>query len=340
MAARHRGRRTPLPDQVILPSEPARAVEAPRRSKLVGIFDDRERAQTLLTVLEELVVPPPEAVTLFEEGATAWRLEAYFAHLVDLGEVTRILEELTGWQLPDLAIEHVPALNWVAISQAALPPVRAGRFIVHGSHDRGRVPRGPNAILIDAGEAFGTAHHATTEGCLVAIDRLTRRRRFRRVLDLGCGSGVLAIAARRAMPAATTRIIATDIDPEAVRVARENAGANGVGRRLEVIVASGVKHAKLRGPHKFDLVIANILAGPLIMMAKEISRIVAPKGVLVLSGLLVHQAPEVTAAYVAADFLLASCTRRNGWATLVLIRRRTSVTRRRAAGGAKARHAA
>ncbi len=162
----------------------------------------------------------------------------------------------------------------MAISQAALPPVIAGRFVVHGSHDRGRIPYGPRAIVVDAGEAFGTAHHATTLGCLLAIDKLARAGRFRRVLDLGCGSGVLAIAAARCMRGA--QVIATDSDPIAVEVARANADANGA-RRIATACALGLDHPWLRHAAPFDLIIANILAGPLRTLAGSVSTLAAPR---------------------------------------------------------------
>ena len=138
----------------------------------------------------------------------------------------------------------MPQENWVRISQEALPPVAAGRFTIHGSHDRHRVPQGPNSILIDAGEAFGTAHHATTQGCLAAIDRAMRIRNYDRILDLGCGSGVLAIAAARLSPWAT--ILASDLDRQSVVVAKENMRAHGVGSRITTVVAGGLNHPLLR----------------------------------------------------------------------------------------------
>ncbi|MEW5964485.1 MAG: 50S ribosomal protein L11 methyltransferase [Pseudomonadota bacterium] len=289
-------------------------------TKLVASVATQWLASRVATALGELVDPAPDAVTMFEEGSGA-RVEAYYDQPVDPNVLRARLTELLGDPAPDLAIEPVPAENWVVISQAALPPVRAGRFVVHGSHDRGRIPLGPGAILIDAGAAFGTAHHATTAGCLLAIDRATRRRRFRSVLDLGCGTGVLAIAARRALAGSGTRIIATDIDPDAVRVARENVRANREGLRIDVLLADGLSHPRLRSAAGFDLVVANILAGPLAMLAKDVRRITAPRGVLVLSGILLGQAAAVVAAYRAQGFTLLRFDRRAEWATLALVRR-------------------
>ncbi len=260
-------------------------------------------ARALAGALENLFEPAPEAVTQFEDGADAWRIEAYFADPPDLEALAAQLASAAGQALPQLALEEVPDLNWVAISQAALPPVSAGRFVVHGSHDCGRIPHGPNALLIDAGEAFGTAHHATTQGCLLAIDRLTRSAHFRHVLDLGCGSGVLAIAAARALPRAD--ILATDNDPEAIAVAAANAKANGVGQRIAFACAKGLAHPWLRHAAPFELVVANILAAPLRALAPDLAKALRRGGTLVLSGLLNPEAPEIISCYVAQGFRLS-----------------------------------
>jgi ribosomal protein L11 methyltransferase len=289
------------------------------RRKLSTRVATLDLARSLAGALENLPEPAPDAVTQFEDGPNAWRVEAYFAGDADLAAVGAALSAALGDRLPALEQTEVPDLNWVAISQAALPPVQAGRFIVHGSHDRGRVPHGPNAITIDAGEAFGTAHHATTLGCLMTIDKLARSRAFRRVLDLGCGSGVLAIAAARALPRA--EVIATDSDPLAITVAAANAKANGM-QRIAFACAGGVAHPWLRHAAPFDLVIANILAGPLRALASGIAAIVRPGGIVVLSGILEPEAPAVVAAYAAQKFALAEHRRSAGWSTLTLRRAR------------------
>jgi ribosomal protein L11 methyltransferase len=289
------------------------------QSKLSLRTGDAALARALCGALENLLEPPPDAVTQFEDGPGAWRIEAYFSARPDMEAVTPLLSAVTGDGLPPLEIVDIPDLNWVAISQAALPPVAAGRFTVHGSHDRGRIPRGPNTILVDAGEAFGTAHHATTQGCLEAIDHLTRRRSFARILDLGCGSGVLAIAAARALPRA--QILASDNDPEAVAVASANATANGVGNRIAFACASGLDHPWLRHAAPFDLVVANILAGPLCELAPAVARAMGPGGMLVLSGILNHEAAAVVAAYAAQGFALQQHRRIAGWSALTLTKR-------------------
>ncbi len=294
--------------------------------KVTADFSDRQLAYRVGSTLQDILEPTPDALTVFETGAATWRVEAYFDDAHDdetVNDTERDFHaEIAAYvsdPLPDFVIEDVPDLNWVALSQAALPPVAAGRFTIHGSHDRGRVPRGPTAILIDAGEAFGTAHHATTHGCLLAIDRLLRTHTFATVLDLGCGSGVLAIAIAKALPRAA--IIATDLDRQSVKVATENVRLNGVANRIALATASGVDHMWLRQSPPFSLVIANILAGPLIRLAPAMARIVERGGTLLLSGILIPQAPQVIAAYRSAGFHLVTHDRITGWSTLTLKRR-------------------
>lgn len=291
----------------------------PKSCKLSAETTDRDLALALAGALEDLLDPAPDAVTRFESGAGAWRVEAYFSGAPDLARLGAQLGGLIGRAPPPLACECVPDLNWVAISQAALPPVQAGRFTIHGTHDRGRIARGPNTILIDAGEAFGTAHHATTLGCLEAIDRLTRSRTFARVLDLGCGSGVLGIAAARALPRA--EIVASDFDPEAVRVAEANARANGVASRVALACATGLAHPWLRHAAPFDLVIANILPDPLTALAPDVVRALRHGGMLVLSGLLQTEALAIIAVYAARGLVLEEHRRISGWSTLTLLKR-------------------
>lgn len=290
-------------------------------SKVTADFSDRQLAYRAGGTLQDFIEPAPEAMTVFENGIGCWRVEAYFE---DSGGSTLInvinsqLATIIADPLPTFHSEIVPDLNWVALSQAALPPVDAGRFTIYGSHDASRVGRGPMSILIDAGEAFGTAHHATTHGCLLAIDRLMRIQTFKTVLDLGCGTGVLAIAVAKALPRAN--IIATDLDPQSIKVATENVRLNGVASRIALTVASGVDHMWLRQAPPIDLVIANILAGPLITLAPAMARTVARGGTLLLSGILIPQAPEVIAAYRSAGFRLQRHDRIAGWSTLTLVR--------------------
>ena len=267
-------------------------------------------------LLGELIAPEPLAVTLFEARPPCFTVEVYYEVRPQMEVIGPALAALGGLGIPSL--DQVPDLNWVAISQAALPPIEAGRLLVHGSHDRARFAMRRTAIEIEAGEAFGTGHNPTTAGCLVALDALTRRRSVRRVLDLGCGSGVLAIAATRLHPAA--EVLAVDSDPIATEVAAANARLNRVGRRLTVLTATSFAHPKLRRPQAFDLLLANILPRPLIVLAPQMYRAVAPGGIAVLSGLLNQQARAVAMRYRAAGFRILNWQRRAGWTILSLQR--------------------
>ena len=211
----------------------------PRLHKVVVDFAERDLAHRVAGVLQDLIEPAPDALTIFEQARQTGGSRPITPRRPISPSSTARVQDLLGVRVPALREIEVPDLDWVALSQAALPPVAAGRFTVYGSHDRGRVPRGPNAILIDAGEAFGTAHHATTFGCLAALDALTRRGRFVRVLDLGCGSGVLAIALACALPRAA--ILATDLDAPPSRWRGATCGATGwrgASRRLRPMVST------------------------------------------------------------------------------------------------------
>lgn len=291
--------------------------------KLTAVTVERSQAMRVASALQDLLDPPPSALSVFEdrlgEAQIEWRIEAYFDEPTDAASLTEHVAGMLGESIPMFEAEEVPDLNWVAISQAALPPVFGRRFIVHGSHDRDRVPQGPNALTIEAGEAFGTAHHATTYGCLVALERLASRRSIAKVLDLGCGSGVLAIAAARLWPKAS--VSASDIDAQSIVVARENAAVNRVEARIKYAVCAGVDAPLLRAGGPYDLVVANILAEPLTMLSKDVRRAVSPQGVLILSGLLNHEADMVAAHYRAQGFAIASHFRNAGWSVLELVRR-------------------
>ena len=256
------------------------------------------------------------ATAAFEEPAIGtWYVDAYYdAPPSLLSILTRIGALIDPVRPP--TIEDVPEENWVAVSQAALPPVDVGGFLVHGAHDRARVGRRWRAIEIDAGEAFGTAHHATTQGCLSALDHLARRHPFRCILDLGCGSGLLAIAAARLWPRAS--VAASDIDPIAIEVARANAALNGAGPRIRFVAAPGLAHPRLRDLEPFDLVVANILAGPLIRLAPQLGKAVRPGAIVVLSGILGEQVREVVAIYAMSGFRLLRKEVDHNWATLTL----------------------
>jgi ribosomal protein L11 methyltransferase len=278
---------------------------------------DLAAGQAAAAALGEIHTAPPLAVTLFEDGAPAHVVEAYYDSAPALDAIAQALASISGSGEP--IIEALRDRNWVAVSQASLAPIAAGRFIVHGSHDRARFAQRRWAIEIDAGEAFGTGYNATTTLCLEAIDTLARRQPFERVLDLGCGTGILAIAAARAWPRA--RVRAADNDPVATAIARDNVRLNRVARRVRVLDAAGFAHPLLRGSGAFDLVLANILARTLVELAPDMRRAVRPGGIAVLSGLLGHQVREVSAVYAAAGFRLLEHRRRGDWAAITLVRR-------------------
>ncbi len=216
------------------------------------------------------------------------------------------------------AILEVPQADWVAETQKSLPPVHAGRFIVHGSHDRAKTAS-QFAIEIDAGRAFGTAHHGTTKGCLLAIGALPADLHPEAGLDLGTGSGILAIAAAKVF-SHRIRMTAADIDPVAVAVARENCLKNGAAASVSLFVGDGFKP---RGAYKnapFDLIVANILAKPLLKLAPRLGFLTKRGGMLVLSGILTEQAREILARYRATGFYLIRRRDLEGWATLTLRR--------------------
>jgi len=257
---------------------------------------------------------PTVATTEQKDGS--WTVEIYFEDALDEDALAALTEAELG---PGAAftMSDLPDENWVEKSLEGLKPVRAGRFLVHGSHDRDKVRINDVAIEIEAGLAFGTGHHGTTAGCLAAIDALGKARRYARVLDLGTGTGVLAIAMAKAWK---RKVLATDIDPVAVRVAAENARANGVGPLVETAVAAGFGHPIFSTRAPFDLVVANILAGPLIALSAPLARRLAPRATVVLSGLLVDQGPRVVSAYRRQGLRLVRATEREGWLTLVLER--------------------
>ncbi|WP_397244256.1 50S ribosomal protein L11 methyltransferase [Paracoccus mutanolyticus] len=207
-----------------------------------------------------------------------------------------------AWGADPFVLSELPEVDWVAHVRRELSPVEAGRFFVHGSHDADRVPEGAEALLIEAAMAFGTGHHATTRGCLLALDRLVSEGfQPRRIVDVGCGTAVLAMAAARVFPVI---VLAGDIDPQAVDVARANVIANGLLGRVECVEAVGFDHPLIEGAAPFDLVFANILKQPLIDLVPDMARYVAPGGHAILSGILATQADAVVAAYAAGGLRL------------------------------------
>jgi len=278
----------------------ARGPRADAEAAAVALDNDAETEALTYSILEE------------DEAHDVWRIDAFPNEAGEAAAIRRVLAGFAGLRV---AVETLADADWLAMSLSGLPPVRAGRFFVYGAHDKGLAP--PNAVnlRIEAGAAFGTGHHGTTEGCLSAFDRLLKARRFERVLDVGCGTGVLAIAAART----GSRIaLGTDIDKPSVRIANENAELNRAEARF--VHASGLNAAVVRDDGPYDLVFANILAPPLVALAQDIKTALKPGGMAILSGLLRTQERRVLAAYVSRGFRLERRLHRDAWATLTLVR--------------------
>lgn len=257
-----------------------------------------------------------------EDDVERWRLDAYTEVEPDAAMIAAIRALVPSADGIEPAIEQLTDADWVAMSQQGLEPIREGRFIVHTEAHPVTVQPGERAFLINAGQAFGTGHHATTSGCLAMLDALADQH-FGNVIDLGTGTGLLAFAARHLWPRA--RVTATDIDPVAIEVTDENARLNGV-ERVDLVVADGARDSGITAAAPYDLILANILAGPLIAMAPEIAAIAAPNATIVLAGLLATQAEAVQAAYRAAGCTVERADTRGDWTILRLIAAAVPIT--------------
>jgi ribosomal protein L11 methyltransferase len=284
---------------------------------LAVLTTGEQSARRVAALVAESFSSDDVAVSFTEAGRGSWRVAIYFGTEPNRDAVQALVAAAAGAETAaGLSYERIAAADWVSASLAGLKPVAAGRFVVHGAHDRAGVPVNRIGIEIEAALAFGTGHHGTTRGCLLAIDLLCKSRpQPKKILDLGTGTGVLAIAAARAW---RRRVLATDIDAAAVRVARENARLNRAGPTVEFVTAHGVTAPAIRDRAPFDLVLANILLGPLQRLAAPLVNIVAPGGHVVLSGLMNAQANAALAAYHALK--LERRIEIDGWTTLVMKR--------------------
>jgi ribosomal protein L11 methyltransferase len=277
---------------------------------------DEQTAKRVVDLLTESFFEGQAAIAASEGPGGRWDIAVHFAEAPDEASIRDLVALAAGSDVArDASFDTVEAKDWVKATLDELVPVRAGRFIVHGQHDRLKVPANKLGIEIEAALAFGTGHHGTTRGCLVLLDHVLKARYPRRVLDLGTGTGVLAIAAAKALHG---KVLASDIDPSSVQVAAENAGLNGAGNLVRAIRATGFSAPQFakRGP--FDLVLANILANPLRQMATPMARHLAPSALVILSGLLPHQTSAVIAAYRARGLVLLRELRIEGWSSLLL----------------------
>jgi ribosomal protein L11 methyltransferase len=261
-----------------------------------------------------------DAVSAFETAPEEWRVEAYRQSRLsspEFGAQLALAAVAAGGTLAEFGEESLPSRDWLAENQLSFPPLRVGRFFVYGSHYAGKVPAGAIGIAIDAATAFGTGEHPSTRGCLLALERLARRRRFHRPLDIGTGTGILSIATAKLLH---RKVLAGDIDPRAICVARHNAARNGVTGLVQSRSAPGYGDRLIRRS-RYDLILSNILARPLAVMAADLTHRLAPGGRAVLSGLLRRQEPIVLAPHrgcgIALDYRLVI----DGWSTVVMRRR-------------------
>jgi ribosomal protein L11 methyltransferase len=294
-----------------MPSTPTPSTH--RASFAIG---NEQTARRVVDLLTESFFDGQAAIAAFEGAGGRWDITVHFAEAPDQASIRELVGIAAGDNVAQgIRFDTVEAKDWVKATLEELVPVRAGRFIVHGRHDRAKVPSNKLGIEIEAALAFGTGHHGTTRGCLQLLDHVLKARHPRRVLDLGTGSGVLAIAAAKALHGA---VLASDIDPASVQVAHDNARLNQVGNLVRTIRATGFSAPQFMAHAPFDLVLANILANPLRQMATPMTRHLAPSALVILSGLLPSQAGSVMAAYRARGLVLLRHLRIEGWSSLLL----------------------
>jgi len=283
-----------------------------------------DTAGRIARALDETDALTALSVSYFDLGNGQYEVSVLYGEMPPENALNALIgQAAAGDAVTPLTIEEMAPADWVTLSQGQRAPVRAGRFVIHGSHDRDSVPPSRFAIEIDASNAFGTAHHASTRGCLLALDELAKRGRPDLVLDLGTGSGVLAIAAARVFDRA---VVATDNDPVAVAIAANNARKAGVAQQVHAVVAEGFAHPALRRIRP-DLILANILARPLSGMAPAMARTLLPGGIAILSGLTAAQSRAIEARYCSHGFALEKRIILDGWATLILGRRSARLLR-------------
>jgi ribosomal protein L11 methyltransferase len=289
----------------------------PSTHRATFAIGDEQTAKRVVDLLTESFFEGQAAIAAFERpGDGRWDITVHFADPPDEASIRELVGLAAGTEVAqDIAFDTLEAKDWVKATLEDLVPVSAGRFIVHGRHHRLSIPPNKLGIEIEAALAFGTGHHGTTRGCLLLLDHVLKAYRPRRVLDVGTGTGVLAIAAAKAL---RSRILASDIDPLSVQVARDNARLNGSDNWVTTIPATGFSAPHFASLGPFDLVLANILANPLRQMATSMAHHLAPSARVILSGLLPHQAQGVIAAYRARGLVLQRHLQIEGWSSLLM----------------------
>jgi len=280
-------------------------------------LNGQQPADALGEALERLE-PEPTGIGVFEveDGSGIWEVGGYFVEKPDEAGLALLA---AAFGAKPFVVSELPEVDWVAHVRRELSPVQAGRFFVYGSHDADKVPEGSIALLIEAAMAFGTGHHGTTLGCLTALDQLANDGFVgENVADIGCGTAVLAMAAARIWP---NPVLASDIDAQAVDVARANVASNDLEGRVVCVEAAGFDAPELKKAAPFDLVFANILKGPLVGLAPDMDDSVKNGGYAILSGILNEQAQEVIDVYTQNGFELASKNQIGEWTTLILRRK-------------------
>ena len=291
----------------------------PPATQVTFAIGDEHLASRIVDIITESYPSHDLAVAAFEGPGGRWDITMHFAEPPNRDIIHALVTDTAGEAAAkSIVFSTVETKDWVKASLADLVPVNAGRYMVHGSHDRDRIPANKIGIEIEAELAFGTGHHGTTRGCLLLLDQVLNRRTPKRVLDLGTGTGVLAIAAARTL---RRRVLASDIDPQSVLVARENARFNGAGNLVEAICATGFSAPQFAARGPFGLVLANILANPLRRLAPQLAAHLAPNAFVILSGLLPHQANSVIVAYRGAGLKLIKRIQIEGWTSLLMQRR-------------------
>jgi len=288
----------------------------PATSRAAFAVGTETAAKLVVDILTEVFFEGQAAIAAFEGPGGRWDVTVHFAVAPDQALVRQLVANAAGEEAAKtIVFDTVEAKDWVKATLEDLVPVPAGRFVVHGHHDRARVPSNKIGIEIEAALAFGTGHHGTTRGCLLLLDHVLKAYRPRRVLDLGTGTGVLAIAAAKALQ---ENVLASDIDPLSVRVAQENARLNEAGHLVQAIPATGFSAPQFAQAGPFDLVLANILANPLRQLATPMARHLAPSALVILSGLLTPQAASVISGYRARGLVPVRHLRIEGWSSLLL----------------------